>query len=162
MSVSPQSVRDRALKVASRELVALVGGQEAAADLIGKSQSQVQRCCSINDDTTYFNARDVSVLEQYADKPLVTMAQAKLAGGVFLALPDPALDDESLALQVMNIADELGDVSHVVREALRDGHVDTEEAAKTEGKLDDLVEAVISARALVQIMQGKQPSEVAQ
>jgi hypothetical protein len=158
MSGAPQSVRDRAIKLAARELVHAVGGQEAAAQLIGKSQSQVQRCCSINDDSNFLNARDIGVLEQYAPRPLVTMALAKLAGGVFLALPDPAIDQEDLALKIVNIADELGDVSHVVRDALKDAHVDSDEAEEVERELDQLIEVALAARSHVQMIQGKEPT----
>lgn len=155
---APQDVRDRALKIAARELVAQVGGQESAAQLIGKSQSQVQRCCSLNDEGSFLTVRDVAVLEQYAPRAAVTGELAKQAGGVFLALPDPALDDEDLAMKIMNIADELGDVSHVVRDALRDGRIDRGEAAQTESELDQLLDVVLAARAHVQAIQGKPAS----
>lgn len=149
-----QAVRDRALKLAARELVASVGGQEAAASITGKSQSQIQRCCSLHDETSYLNMRDAALLEQYAGRPMVTMEMAKQAGGVFLGLPDPSVDDDEIAMRVMQLAEELGDVSSGVRRALKDGQVDEREAADIERELDEVIEAAIAARGVVQRMQG--------
>ena len=160
MNGSPQMVRDRALKLAARELVAGVGGQEAAASITGKSQSQIQRCCSVNDDTSYLNVRDAALLEQYAQRAQVTMEMAKQAGGTFLGLPDPAIDDDEIAMRVMQLAEELGDVSSGVRLALKDGRVDEGEAAAIERELDEVIEAAIAARSVVQRMQGAKRSAV--
>jgi len=161
VSVLSQKQRERAIKIAARELVALLGGQEAAADIIGKSQSHVQRCCSVHDPDNFFNARDIGVMEDHAGEPLITATFAKQAGGVFLALPDPALcDDDTLPLMVVKIADELGDVSHALRDAVRDNRIDQAELAVIERQFDELVAAAVDGRAMVQVLNHGAPVAV--
>ncbi|XUU60668.1 phage regulatory CII family protein [Erythrobacter sp. HA6-11] len=156
MNGAPQKVRERSLKIATGELQSLCGGQEAAASIVGKSQSQLQRCASVNDADNFLNLRDAALLEAHAGEHPVTELLCRIAGGVFLVLPDPALGDSAnLPMQVIELADELGDVSHAVRDALRDGQVNRAEAGEIERQLDQLIDKAVEARAMVQAMQGK-------
>lgn len=153
---APQRVRARAIKLATGELAGACGGQEAAAAITGKSQSQVQRCCSINDDTSFINARDLALLEAHAGVQPVTELLCKLAGGVFMPLPDPNLGEgDALPLQVIALAEEVGDVSHAVREALRDATITGRELGEIEKQYDELIAKAVEGRAMVRAMQGK-------
>ncbi|MEM6585764.1 MAG: phage regulatory CII family protein, partial [Pseudomonadota bacterium] len=127
-----------------------------AGGLTGKSQTQVQRCCSTHDRVNFMNLRDVALLEERAGEHPVTSELAKQAGGVFLPLPDPSIaDNGTLALQVVAIADELGDVSGTIREAMAEGGVDAAELTSIESEFDHLIEAAVQGRALVQVKNGK-------
>lgn len=158
MKGAPEGVRARALKLATGEVVSACGGIEASASIINKGKSQVHRCTSINDADNFMGVRDVAQLEAYSGTQPVTRLLCKLAGGAFLQLPDPALcDDDTLPLQVIGLADELGDVSHAVRDALRDGEVNRAELKEIEQQLDELVDKAIETRAMVQVMLGVEP-----
>lgn len=155
MSALSAEARRREIKLATGELVHAVGGIEAAAELIGKGKSQVHRCTSVNDDDSFLNARDLAELERRSAVPFMTRLLAKLAGGVFLKLPEDFGDAAELPSRVMELAEELGDVSARVREAVADGVVRPREAEAVERELDELIEKAVATRALVRGMQGK-------
>lgn len=150
--LSPEA-RRREIKLASADLVRAVGGLEAAAGLAGLGKSQVHRCVSVNDDSSFFNVAVAGDLEQRSDRPFVTIALAKLAGGVFIRLPEPFDDGADLALRVIDLVQELGDVSARVREALADGVVRPPEARAIERELDQLIEKSTETRAIVRALQ---------
>lgn len=145
--------RRRELKLATAGLVQAVGGFEAAASLVPPGKSQIHRCASVNDRTSFLNVCDVAELEQRSARPHVTMTLAKLAGGVFIPLPEAFDDCHGLARKVLELAQELGEVSARVGEALGDGVVLPPEAAAIERELDDLIEKAAHTRAAVRAMQ---------
>jgi hypothetical protein len=161
MTLSPVA-RRRELKLATGELVHAVGGLEAAGSLVGLGKSQVHRCTSVNDRDNFLNAGDVAELERRSDRPFVTLALAKLAGGVFIRLPETFGDGEELARRVMELAAGLGEVSSGVADALADGIVQAREAAAIEPSLDEVIEKATEIRALLRVIQGKgEPEAVA-
>lgn len=149
--------RERELKAASCDLFdAAVGKYELAADTIGLHKSQAHRCCSINDDTSFFNLRHVATMERLAPRPLVTMALARQAGGVFVRLPEAFGDETGLPMQVVGLVKEVGDVADALREGLADDdHLSARELARLERELDDLIDKAVQGRAQVRAMQGK-------
>ena len=153
MSMS-ETARRKHLKNASADLSRDVGGIEASADLLDKSKSVVGRNVNKNDDC-FFNLFDAAELESHASEPFITKAMARLAGGVFIQLPESSLDSSGLREQVLAIAEELGDVSHAAREALKDSHVDAAEGDVIARELDQLIERAVQTRAMVQAMSGK-------
>jgi len=159
MTLSAEA-RRREIKLASGQLVHALGGIEAAGSLISVSKSQVHRCTSVNDSDNFLNAGDVAELELRAARPFVTAALAKLAGGVFVPLPEALEGGEDLAFRVMDLAVELGHVSERVRQALADQVVHPAEAAAIERELDELIEKAASTRSIVRAMQGKTPLPV--
>jgi hypothetical protein len=154
VTLSPVA-RRRELKLATGELVHAVGGLEAAGSLVGLGKSQVHRCTSVNDRDNFLNAGDVAELERRSDRPFVTLALAKLAGGVFIRLPESFGDGEELARRVMELAAGLGEVSSGVADALADGIVQAREAAAIEPSLDEVIEKATEIRALLRVIQGK-------
>ena len=145
------TARHRRLKKASADLSTDVGGIEAAAELCGKSKSVVGRNVTAHDEY-YFNLRDAAELERYASKPFVTAEMARLAGGVFVPLPESTIDGSGLREGVLAIAEELGDVSQATRDALKDMVVDPREGDTIVRELTELIEAAVHTRAMVQAM----------
>lgn len=147
--------RGRSLKVATADVVDMLHGYEAAASRIDRGKSHVHRCASMHDADTFLNLRDAVELQRFADRPLITMEMCRQAGGVFLQLPEAFGDDGQLPMHVVQITQELGDVSHSVCDALADGRVSMEEAAAIETQIDELIEVAVQARAHVRVLQGK-------
>lgn len=156
MSALAQAARGKALKEASGELVKSVGGLEAAADYRDKGKSTFGRYTLASDDEHFMPLRDAVELERIAPEPVITKMMCKLAGGVFLPLPDATPDCSEISLRVLELAKELGDVSAQVRIALaNDGQVDAVEAASIERELEQLVDSSVQTLALVRAIQGK-------
>jgi hypothetical protein len=139
------------LKRATEKLVKSLGGIEAAADILSKGVSTVGRWTTKHDRES-INLIDLHELEANADEPLVTMTLARLAGGVFVPLPSASIDGAGLREKVIAIAEELGDVSQRVREALADEVMKPREADAVERELDDLIARASEAKLLVRAM----------
>lgn len=155
MSLS-DTARFKALKHASKKLSHDVGGIEASAELVGKSKSVIGRDVCLNDDC-FLNLRDAAELERHASEPFVTKAMARLAGGVFVQLPEAEIDASGLRDSLLAIAEELGDVSHAVREALHDKDVKPKEAARIAEELTELIDQAVRTRAMVEAMGEQKP-----
>lgn len=156
MTLSP-GARAKKLKQASRELTDSLGGIVASAEEIGKSKTVVGRNVNRNDEDFFFNLIDAARLEELAEKPFVTMAMARLAGGVFVALPETEVDATGLREKILTITEELGDVSAVTREALLDETVKACEADRIIKELDDLIERAVEMRESVAALGGITP-----
>jgi hypothetical protein len=156
MTLSP-GARAKKLKQASRELTDSLGGIVASAEEIGKSKTVVGRNVNRNDEDFFFNLIDAARLEELAEKPFVTMAMARLAGGVFVALPETEVDATGLREKILTITEELGDVSAVTREALLDEKVKSCEADRIIKELDDLIERAVEMRESVAALGGITP-----
>lgn len=151
MNRLPKEAQGRALKDATRQLVHLLGGLEAAGDMIERGKSQVHRYTDHNDPADHFAPIDVVArLEMLAGKPLVTQLLCRVAGGVFVPLPHADGAGSALAGGVMALAKELGEVSAAVVEATADGEVTPREARRVERELDDMIERACALRAEVQ------------
>lgn len=150
------TARFKALKHASKALSHDVGGIEASAELVGKSKSVIGRDVCLNDEQ-FLNLRDAAELERHASEPFVTKAMARLAGGVFVQLPQIELDATGLREQVLAIAEELGDVSEVVRSALKDKEIKPKEAERIVSELSQLIDQAARTRAMVEAMADGKP-----
>jgi hypothetical protein len=160
--MSGLSKRERELKLASADLFDdAVGKYELAGEAIGLQKSQAHRCCSPNDDSSFFNLRHIAAMERRAARPLVTMALARQAGGVFIRLPEDFGDASGLPMQVVGIVKEVGDVADALREGLADDdRLDRTELARIEREFDDLIDKTVQGRAQVRAMQGKPAAPV--
>lgn len=160
--MSALSIRERELKLASADLFDdAVGKYELAGEVIGLQKSQAHRCCSINDDSNFFNLRHIAAMERRASRPLVTMALARAAGGVFIRLPEDFGDSSGLPMQVVGLVKEVGDVADALRLGLADDdRLDPAELAKIERELDELIDKAAQGRAQVRAMQGKRAAPV--
>lgn len=152
MTLSP---RDRELKLATGDLADELGGIERTAEAIGKGKSHVHRCTSINDAESFLNLRDAAEGERRSAAKPVTRLLCKLAGGVFLPLPEAFEDAGELPLLVLRGADEFGDVCARVREAVADRVVKPAEAGAIEREIDELIDWAVQARSHVRALQGK-------
>lgn len=137
------------IKRASERLVKSVGGIEAAASILGKGHSTVGRWVNRNDADYSMPLADARELEANAPEPLITMALARLAGGVFFALPQAIGCDDALPAQVMLLVKELGDVSGAIGAALADGVVTPSEASAALEQLHELDTASAKLRAML-------------
>lgn len=89
----------------------------------------------------------------HSGSPLLAVAFAQIAGGVFL--PTSKLSDKStpeLYKAVHDLAREFGDVPRRIDEAMKDGRISPSEAAKIEREIFDLVEHAAVVGKRVQMM----------
>lgn len=159
--MSGLSRRERDLKIATADLVDELHGYEAAASYIDRSKSVVHRWASDQDSEKFIPLRFVPELERRAGRPIITIALAKMAGGVFIRLPEDFGDAAGLPMQVVGLVKEVGDVADALREGLADDEqLDADELARIERELDDLIDKAVQGRAQVRAMQGKPAAPV--
>lgn len=151
----------RRLKRATELLVKSVGGIEAAASILEKGSSTVGRWTNKNDDS-FINVADLQHLEDVADgPPLVTVELARLAGGVFIPLPQMPGSADQLPMQVMEIIQEMGQFSEQIRNGLGDGHFGREDAESALAELHDVEACVARLRLALQAIAEPVKLEVA-
>lgn len=138
MNGLPATARARALKAATGELVALLGGIEGAAATLERGKSVVGRWANRNDAEHWIGVADLAALEAVAGRPVVTELLCKLAGGLFVPHIDLAADEGTVGWLVMRLSKELGEVSGLVAEALADGDICAGEASGVLAMLDAL------------------------
>lgn len=149
------TVTQQRLKVAARALVGAAGGIEAAADILGKGKSTVARWQSINDEDYSMPIDAVAALEAVTHgtigAPQVTRELCRLAGGVFVPLPDIDIADDCLRGGVMQISTELGDVARELNSALGDGRITVRERESVVREINDLIGKAVELRQLVEL-----------
>lgn len=147
----PEAVRRRKLKVAAGELIAKVGGIEAAAATLERGKSGVGRWVNRNDDDFSIPVHELARLEQLADRPVLTEALCRLAGGFFVPHINVGADKDTAEWLAMNLAKELGDVSGALAAALADDRrIDGTEAGGVLAQLEDLERGTAQLRALME------------
>lgn len=146
----------RMLKQATRDLVAQFDNQADAATVLDVSQQHISRMCDRNTATNVISLADMVRLEGAADEPSLTRLLCKMAGGVFIRLPEGFGNSSGLPMQVVELVKEVGDVADALREGLADDdELDNAELAKIERELDELIDKAVQGRAQVRAMQGK-------
>ncbi len=137
------AVWQQRLKAASRDLVGACHGIEAAGDIVGKGKSAVGRWVNINDEDYSMPIEAASAMERVTRGtpgwPQVTSELCRLAGGVFVPLPDAAAGDGELRAGVMQLSSELGDVARELDSALRDERITVREETAIHRQIDDLI-----------------------
>ncbi len=128
------------IKRVTGELVRAVGGIEvAAADLV-RGKSTVHRWTDRHDTEHFLNVDDCATLEAQAPRPLVTELLCRMAGGVFVTLPQGEDGGgDAIAGALLGVMDEVGQLASGVRISLSDGHCDPGEAATLRGLLGELM-----------------------
>lgn len=137
---------EQALALATKREIQGAGGLDVCARETGLSDTHLSRCCSPNvrDSITI---RDVATIQALGHgktgHPHILHALARLAGGMFIMLPEPHVDAAALQMAVLELSAELGDVAGAVRDACcSSGAAGTEvtpaEAATVLAALDDL------------------------
>lgn len=150
------TVTQQRLKVAARDLVGAAHGIEAAADILGKGKSTVARWQSINDEDYSMPIDAVAALEAVTHgtigAPQVTRELCRLAGGVFVPLPDSGGTDGELRQGVMHLSAELGDVAREIDRALGDGRVSPREESAIHRQIDELIAKAVELKQAVTLM----------
>lgn len=121
-------IEGNGLKRATRQLVRGVGGIEAAAGLLGAGHSTVGRWQNRDDRESWINLAAVRQLEDDGGEALVTAELARLAGGIFVPLPDGSGDETQLAARLLEVMQRVGLVAGSTQAAIADGRCDAAEA----------------------------------
>jgi hypothetical protein len=150
---------EQVLAAATKREIQGAGGLDVCARETGLSETHLSRCSSPNmrDSITI---RDVATIQAIGHggpgHPYILHALARLAGGVFVMLPEPFVEPITLQLSVLELSTELGDVAQAVRAACCAGSaggaaITEAESAAIAEHLDDLDRA--SARLRHQLQQ---------
>jgi hypothetical protein len=140
------------LKEATSALVTAVGGQARAADLVGSTQSVVQRYTDPSAPDRSIPVAKVRILEAAARRPIITEFLAAEAGCLLL---QPLLDIAgSPNADFATIGQEIGDLFATIHRAQSDGRIDPREAGQVINALDDAARAIMAARATMRLMAG--------
>jgi len=111
---------EQVLAHATKRDVQAAGGLDVCARETGLSDTHLSRCCSPNlrDSITI---RDVATIQAIGHgapgHPNILNALARLAGGVFIMLPEAHVEPVALQMSVLALSAELGDVAEAVRDA---------------------------------------------
>ncbi len=157
---------EQALALATKREVQGAGGLDVCARETGLSDTHLSRCCSPNQRDS-LTVRDVATIQALGHgkpgHPHILHALARLAGGVFVMLPEPFIEPIELQLSVLELSTELGDVAQAVRHACSTTSaggvaITPGESAAIAAHLDDLDRASARLRhQLAQIGKGDQP-----
>jgi hypothetical protein len=145
---------EQILAVATKHDIQAAGGLDVCARETGLSDTHLSRCSSPNmrDSITI---RDVATIQAIGHgapgHPHILNALARLAGGVFIMLPEAHVEPVALQMSVLALSAELGDVAQAVRDACCSkgaaGEIVTEaERAAIVEHLDDLDRASAQLR----------------
>ena len=150
------AVWQQRLKAAAKDLVGATGGIEAAADILAKGKSTIARWASINDEDYSMPIEAVAALERVtrgtAGAPQVTRELCRLAGGVFVPLPDAGASDGELRAGVMHLSAELGDVAREIDRALSDDRILPREESAIHRQIDELIGKAVELKQAVTLM----------
>lgn len=143
------STDEQILAAATKKAIQTADGLERCAEETGISDSQLSRCCSPNhrDSITIRDAVTIeSISHGKSGHPHILRAYARLLGFVLIPQPQGPADADGLALSVMTLTAELGDVAQSINEAVRDGIVTPAEVAVALEQLDELDQASATLR----------------
>ncbi len=148
-TLASRAVKGRMLKERTGELVAAVGGLEAAASYCRVSKTQLARYASLTpSDADYFAPIDVvRCLETAAGDPIVTEHMASEAGGVFVAVPDAPIGSVDLLRLLAAQSKESSDLTAAICAGLADGKLDSAEARKAMEEAEQLARVAMQMRA---------------
>ena len=113
---------ERILALATKRAIQAAGGLETCEREVAVSDTQLSRCCSPNQRDS-ITIRDAAVIDALGSAesgaPHILQALARVIGNfVVIRMPDAA-DETSVSAGVLELADELGDVSGAIRAAMR-------------------------------------------
>jgi hypothetical protein len=150
-ALQSDAVRCARLKAASAELIASVGGIEAAAATLSRGKSGVGRWMNRNEPDCFIPVDEIARLEQLTVRPVMTEMLCRLAGGLFVPHLNPGADEGTAEWLAIRLAKELGEVSGAVAAALADDRrIDAAEARLVLVQLEDLERGAAQLRALME------------
>lgn len=124
------------LKLATRELVAAVGGGKVAAAITGLSEGHVSRCQS-EDHPDTLSLQHLAQLELTAGRPIIAALLADLTGCRVEVVAHEA-DAQMLSEGLISFVTEAGEFSAAVGKALSDKRITPREAKEALAELDDV------------------------
>lgn len=157
-TLASRAVKGRMLKERTGELVAAVGGLEAAASYCRVSKTQLARYASLTaSDADYFAPIDVvRCLETAAGTPIVTEHMAVEAGGVFVAVPGTAASGADLLTLLAAQSRESSELTNALCLGLADGRLCAAEARKARDEVQQLVRVAMRMDAELALIMGEQ------
>jgi len=158
-------LRGLRLKDRTRALQEAVGGVARAAEITGKSKSQHGRFQSAS-DADFATLADIVALEAVAPRsprwPPVTRLLCELAGGVFLPLPDVEAHDGPVAMGIVALAKEFGELAGAIQEGLADGELQPEELLRARREGSELqVQLAAFLRQIEAMIEAEPPAPAA-
>lgn len=157
--------RGRRLKEATHVLHRSVGGALDARAITGKSKSQHYNFESQN-APDFATIDDIAKMEAVAARtaswPPVTKMLCELAGGVFLPMPDEEAHEGPIALGVITLAKEFGDMAEAVSDGLADGELEPHELLRIQRTGNDLQTELARFMRALSDMIDETPPTVAQ
>lgn len=135
------------LKTASHALVRALGGIEAAETVTRISDAHLARCYGA-DHGQYLPVDVILDLELAAPRPFITECLARLQGYYIFRPPQAGGSVISSALAA--IGRDTGRVFENAGEALADGTIDPDEAMALSLRCDDLIQAAIDLKSLLE------------
>lgn len=146
------------LKSAVRVAVSRCGGVDGAGLTAGRARSVAGDWANLNHaafpPADCALALDEACVAQGKLPPILHAMAAEL-GFTLIALPGGTHAEGELGMLVMALAEELGDVSARLREALADGVVRPREAAAIDAEVGDLIDRAVQLRQLLRALQGR-------
>lgn len=144
---------EQVLALATKRAIKAAGGIEVASAETGKSTTQLSRCNS-PDHPDSISTRDAIILDAigrgHAGAPFIVSALARIAGGLFIELPQGPADGDGMIATVMQLTSELGDVARRMTDAFADdGKCDAPEARAALAELDEMDAASAKLRLLL-------------
>lgn len=154
------STDEQILAAATKKAIQAAGGLEKCEAETGISDSQLSRCCSPNQRDS-ITIRDAVTIESIghgnSGHPHILRAYARLLGFVLIPQPEGPADADGLALSVMTLTSELGDVAQAINDALRDRVVTAGEVAVALEQLDELDQASATLRLKLKSLVAAEP-----
>lgn len=156
-AVASRAVKGRMLKERTGELVAAVGGLEAAASYCRVTKTTLGRYTSLAAaDADYFAPIDVvRCLETAAGDPIVTAHLSTEAGGVFVAVPDVSASGADLLHLLAVQSRESSELTTAMCDGLADGVLTAAEARKAMREAEQLAAVAMQMRAELALIVGE-------
>ena len=147
------SVARHALKRATDDMLAALGGQTKAAPFTRVGQSTLSTYASVHNRDAFAPIDIIADLEPLTRDsegfPFVTQALCAVMGGVFVALPDVPASDADMLTMMGRLSKEAGDVTQAICGALADGRVDRVEQTNIRSEVRQLLEIAVALDAIV-------------
>lgn len=149
-AVETLSAEELILARATKAAIEATGGGKVCLHVTRiQSEAQLSRCASRNNPDS-ITIRDAAAIESIshgrAGHPHITRALARLAGGVFVPLPEADEAGDGLLASVVTLVEELGDVSQAIRAGLADNDFSRGDATLAIDQLDELDQASAALR----------------
>jgi len=140
------------LKSATRQLVASLGGQDAAQEITRVGQKQISRYCAVDEEhlEQFIPIDIVADLTIEGKDASVLRALARLAGYEVVQLPQMPQGFAELQLAMGKTSKEVGEVFTRIGESLADGTFDKGERRATTDEINEAIGALVALRQVVE------------